>query len=381
MAMTTRAVSWVSSASSARGGVVRNLTLHKSNIVAYHYTGGIVGYNMKGTIENCHVTGDVRILSCQDDVSAHGGIVGENYQGTVKGCTSAADVGVSMGVTIGDYFGGIVGYNDGTITGYSFYGSDVASSSFHTDETKMGAIVGANHTGGSVTDCLFICQYPAYKTAGKNNGTITRSGLAYEVELANNDITIANGATTYNSKFYVLPGKVVTFSYSGTVPEGSDVVYIGNAGLDTEVISGRNGQFIMLGYEIEVTVTFVQLLQYATVNNKAELRAALTNGADIVLGSNIDIAKEVEIDNNIAVTIDLNGKTVNRGLTSSADYGHVLKVISGSKLTINDSSGDNSGTITGAYVHNGGAINNACTLVMNSGTITSNHNVKKGAGI
>ena len=52
MAMTTRAVSWVSSASSARGGVVRNLTLHKSNIVAYHYTGGIVGYNMKGTIEN-----------------------------------------------------------------------------------------------------------------------------------------------------------------------------------------------------------------------------------------------------------------------------------------------------------------------------------------
>ena len=96
-----------------------------------------------------------------------------------------------------------------------------------------------------------------------------------------------------------------------------------------------------------------------TVTDETGLRDAIANGANIKLRNDITIKKEMEIKANVSVTIDLNGKTLDRGLSNKASYGHVLKVLSGGSLTINDSSGDNSGTIKGGYTGTGGAINNA----------------------
>ena len=118
-----------------------------------------------------------------------------------------------------------------------------------------------------------------------------------------------------------------------------------------------------------------------TVTNESELRNAITDGANIVLGNDITIKKEMEIKANVSVTIDLNGKTLDRGLSKQASYGHVLKVLSGGSLTVNDSSGDNSGTIKGGYTGTGGAINNAGTFILNGGSISNNNCEKKGGGI
>lgn len=102
------------------GGTVKNLVLAKStvksNISSSSYTdyvGGIVGYNLAGTIENCWVLSDVTI----EGDSCVGGIVG--YSGTsgndkayIKNCYNfGATVNSKNASTKGD----ICGKNDGKI--------------------------------------------------------------------------------------------------------------------------------------------------------------------------------------------------------------------------------------------------------------------------
>ena len=118
------------------------------------------------------------------------------------------------------------------------------------------------------------------------------------------------------------------------------------------------------------------------VTTKEQLTAAITNGADIVLGADINLSDELTIDGSKTVTIDLNGHKLDRGLgTASSMSSGVIYIKSGSTLTINDGSGDNSGKITGGYANKGGAISNLGTLVFNGGTITGNRAGDEGGGI
>jgi hypothetical protein len=118
------------------------------------------------------------------------------------------------------------------------------------------------------------------------------------------------------------------------------------------------------------------------VTTKEQLTAAITNGANIVLGADINLSDELTIDGNKSVTIDLNGHKLDRGLGTASSMGSgVIYIKSGSSLTINDGSGDNSGKITGGYANKGGAISNLGTLVFNGGTITGNRAGDEGGGI
>ena len=87
------------------------------------------------------------------------------------------------------------------------------------------------------------------------------------------------------------------------------------------------------------------------------------------------------IENEKDFTIDLNGHTLSRGRTTVDDNGSVIVVKSGASLTVMDSSGDNSGKITGGYSKNGGAIINEGTLTIEGGTITENVAAKEGGAI
>ena len=80
-----------------------------------------------------------------------------------------------------------------------------------------------------------------------------------------------------------------------------------------------------------------------------------------------------------SVTIDLNGFTLDRSLTSKKDNGHVIEVFKGATLTIEDGVGG--GTITGGYSKYGGGIYVSGTLIMNGGTVTNNNAVEYGGGI
>ena len=111
------------------------------------------------------------------------------------------------------------------------------------------------------------------------------------------------------------------------------------------------------------------------VGTESELRGAISNGANIKLTADIALSNCLEIgdggSSTPTVTIDLNGKTLSRSLEAADADGHVIWVRTGSKLTVTDGSGNNSGQITGGWASNGGGICNYGTLYFQGGTITS----------
>lgn len=114
-----------------------------------------------------------------------------------------------------------------------------------------------------------------------------------------------------------------------------------------------------------------------------------SNGQTIQLSTNVvrPSGKDRIKVKDKSVTIDLNGFTLDRNLTSVTDNGHVIEVFDGATLTIDDSSASegNSGTgvITGGYSKRGGGfyVNSGATLNIKGGTITGNNSSETGGGI
>ena len=130
---------------------------------------------------------------------------------------------------------------------------------------------------------------------------------------------------------------------------------------------------MMLLTVFTTTVTWAQ----TTVSDGQQLLDAITDGANIQLAKDIKLSNYLNI-NGITVTIDLNGHRLYRELSSSSSDGHIFWIhangnLSG-KLTIEDSSNDNSGTIEGGNATNGGGINiwPGCSLTVNGGTFKNN---------
>lgn len=92
----------------------------------------------------------------------------------------------------------------------------------------------------------------------------------------------------------------------------------------------------------------------------------------------------IVIDEGCEVVIDLAGHTLNRNLSTANSVGSVIKVKSGARLTIIDSSVANSGKITGGYSNsNGGAldIEIKAEVTLRGITLTGNKAAKKGGAI
>ena len=112
-----------------------------------------------------------------------------------------------------------------------------------------------------------------------------------------------------------------------------------------------------------------------TAMNEGALRTLVKDVQSWVkLGTDITLTNgRLDIDGK-TVTLDLNGHTLKRPMTAADADGQVIAVMNGGKLTITDSSGDNSGTITGGWSYQGSGIYvyEGCSLTINGGTITGN---------
>ena len=120
-----------------------------------------------------------------------------------------------------------------------------------------------------------------------------------------------------------------------------------------------------------------------TVTTWSDLQTALNAGGEIELGGNIRAA---DTDTYLSVTktatLDLKGFTIDRNLDAAKEGGAVIYVQSGGSLTINDSSKEKTGLITGGKCNDrGGGIRVDGTLIMNGGTIRDNLATSKGGGI
>ena len=155
---------------------------------------------------------------------------------------------------------------------------------------------------------------------------------------------------------------------------------------DENEIAVTNGKFTMPASDVTVTASFVaasvmvsggtNTAYFATLD---EALASWTQGTTLTLISDISISSRIEVSE--SKTLDLNGYTLRR-TGGSGTEGQVIFVSSG-PLTVNDSSGDNSGVITGGNANNGGGINIGANgrLDMNGGTITGNTGSTRAGGI
>ncbi len=117
----------------------------------------------------------------------------------------------------------------------------------------------------------------------------------------------------------------------------------------------------------------------ANVTTADALYDAVTKNQTVTLGQDITLRTDgrLHIDGK-TVTLDLNGHTLTRPMTAADAGGQVIAVMNGGKLTITDSSGSNSGKITGGWSYQGSGIYvyENCELTINGGTITGNRSDK-----
>ena len=254
------------------GAEVKNLTLTSSTITAYDYTGGIVGHNNAGTIENCHVTSTVTIQSVVSKASIVGGIVGGCYiensiYPAVRGCTSAATVSGN------DAIGGIAGLLDGgTIENCLMIGTDISAT------YDAGAIVGYNNDG-TLTNNRYTAATKVNGATGAGHGigidgdidgqatvayrfptdiddlatVMGAQGTAYTAYEGRPAITAYENGLSYDGSLYY----PAIWSGSGTTEADPYVIYTAE-GLDHLAekinndinIDGYSGKYFALGHDI-----------------------------------------------------------------------------------------------------------------------------------
>ena len=118
------------------GGSIRNLTIHNADVSGVNNCAAIVGLPYTGTVDNCKVTGLIKITASGYDV---GGIGGGYYgiYGTISNCEVSGSEGSFI---YGMNAGGIAGYLGEGVTGGKIISCKV-------DGVRIGAPNGSNVAG------------------------------------------------------------------------------------------------------------------------------------------------------------------------------------------------------------------------------------------
>ena len=257
--------------------------------------------------------------------------------------------------------GGVWNGNDATltITGGSIYNNKANQSGggVWNGDNAMLTITGgniynnnANLYGGGLynTNTLIMSGNP-----GINGNTVNSN--AENLYLEQNKVIIVTGAFTEGANIGVTPynktNSVITSGYSTANPDKAptSVFHSDIATLDILLNDGN---------------------EVVTQETWEQLRDAIVKDGSVTLTRDIVISHYLGIENGITATIDLNGHTLSRNSDTSSDMGSVIRVEEGGTLTVKDSSGDNSGKISGGKSTNGGGINNHGKLYFQGGTIT-----------
>ena len=131
------------------GGQITNVRIEKAAITGYKFVGGLVGYNLSGTVSNCYVDGQISGIT-----HFIGGLVGNNESGLISNCM------VSGSVSDGAYYvGGLVGLNVSGVISDCYSMSEVNGGKF------VGGLVGMN--GSYLIAPEISRSYSTGKTAGK----------------------------------------------------------------------------------------------------------------------------------------------------------------------------------------------------------------------
>ena len=349
-------------------GTIRDVGLINDTVTGTNSSGsvvgGLVGYNISGTITDCYATGAV---TGTGNLNTVGGLVGENfgYNGTAR-ITDCYATGAVSSTGSGSIVGGLVGNNyasDGTaritdcyatgvVTGagavgglvgnnYAYNGTaritDCYATGAVTGTGAVGGLVGQN-SSGTITDCYWDVDTSG-QTTGVGNQT---SDTAYGINGQNGKTTVdmMQQATFSNWDFTntwgIIGGKsypYLKWRYTSTPEVVSGTLTNGGSAL-----SGETVQAAVNGTVLGSTVTgkngfYYLLLDNGTLHDGAAL---LTYVKDSVSGVKANGVSEVSGVNSSVSGLGLTSGTVTVYNTSgSTRLGTALGTAKGS-LTDSD---------------------------------------------
>jgi hypothetical protein len=184
--------------------------------------------------------------------------------------------------------------------------------------------------------------------------------------------TLDNGTITFN------PGATVKFMVSSS----ADIVNVTYSG-ENALSYDENAKVYSVVAEADAVITVTasaaafQIGEGAKYATLAEALAGLTSGSTLKLLGTLKVSDQISFadaeNNPIAeVVLDLNGQTIE---ADGVFEGNLIYNVSGTKLTIIDSSTEKTGTVDGAVANEGELIINAGKFngaVANDGTLTDN---------
>ncbi len=346
-------------------------------VSGYREVGGIAGHcEYAAKVEDCHNTADI---SGESEV---GGVVGHS-ENKMSYCSNAGGVTASNRIA-----GGVAGWNDwgsmdqcfntGAVSAGNQYAGGITgcntngriTNSYNTGSVYCRSMFGGGITGSSTGATGSLIQYC------HSSGEMTQPyGSAQGAIAGSNKFAIAN--CYFNASTSGRSNAVGTSEESSTLTSVSAIS-----------ASGYGEQSSFEGFDfVNIWVMCSggpRLRRFSnTVDSWQAIKTALETPdtrmmiltADATAGANDDA---LLVRSGYSVELDLNGHTVDRGLTSVTPDGWVFCVEG--ELTISDSSGG-SGRITGGYssgfegfsLYGGGIyVGGSGKLILNGGTIAGN---------
>jgi len=188
------------------------------------------------------------------------------------------------------------------------------------------------------------------------------------------DVTATNSSQfAYDMKGGVIDEASKNFYYVaqfGEIPQG------------IRVVEQATGQSTTPVYAVDGKTYYIAVdnTPWFSLNEQLGKGGTVTLNADVT-ATDSDVA--LMIPHGVTVTLDLNGYTLDRNLSSAKENGFVIKVWGDASLTIMDSSEGKTGTIKGGYcAGHGGGIFCEGTMTITGGIITGNKTSNgRGAGI
>ena len=354
------------------------------------YAAGLVGIAF-GTVNIHNCTSSIMIISNTDGDGTHAGFVGKNMEnGTINFENCVFD-------------GSITGPNTIKCAGFAGWRCNIIH---YTNCIQAGTIDVKSTTAtfhrGKNNNCSFTNAYYI------NDYTINGEPRQGEPALNQNpEGLISKKVLTVGETSYYVPSATITgihpsYAYLGQpIVIEPTVTYYGtlltkNTDYTMSIESVSNTKNQLPGNAINevgyFVVTLTGLGDYVgsqsfpvTVmdddNSWCVLQTLLDNceaGGTITLDKDyVAIYNDNPLEVAGTLTLDLNGHTIDRFLSTEKSNGYVMLVKPEACLTIVDNSESSLGTITGGYNHgNGGGIYNQGTLFLNSGNISGNRCIR-----
>ena len=331
------------------GARIENVGLENCNITGKNHVGGLVGYNLGGTVSNCYATGSVTA-----DGSTVGGLVGYINGGTISNCyatgsvTGREDVGGLVGVSYGSIsncyatgsvtadgsnVGGLVGsngdtisncYATGSVTGDCNVGGLVGESNDTVNNCyAIGSVTGEEDVGGlvgliddgTVSNCYY--NQEAYSQAigsGTSTGVEAKSIAEIQALYSTMGFNTANGWTITNNSPHL--------SWESSTPTP----------INTSFVATRNSTLKQLGYTNDVSFvlpnstrtfsidTTIQELLDEILEDTAVTNAEFNNGIISVTTTNASLNLTSGFMSNFNATQTSSTTTTTNTTTTPIEY-------------------------------------------------------------